>query len=107
MNKETRVRPSLEENCDGVLDLRSRLALSNTCPRPYRHLGFLGPPEQPSRRPPIAPVVGLDRFRIAVLWTSRKGMLLKPWGAAMIKKKTMGMMPRLGAIQWPLSSGAG
>ena len=32
--------------------------------RPYRHLG---PPEQPSRRPPIAPVVGLDRIRIAVL----------------------------------------
>jgi hypothetical protein len=27
-------------------------------------------------------------------------MLLKPWGAAMIKKKTMGMMPRFGAIQW-------
>ena len=32
-------------------------------------------------------------------------MLLKPWGAAraraaMIKKKKMGMMPRLRAIQW-------
>ena len=25
-------------------------------------------------------------------------MLLKPWDAAMIKMKTMGMMPRLGAI---------
>ena len=32
--------------------------------RPYRRLG---PSEQPSRRPPIAPVVGLDRFCIAVL----------------------------------------
>ena len=32
--------------------------------RPYRRLG---PTEQPSRRPPIAPVVGLDRFCIAVL----------------------------------------
>ena len=31
--------------------------------RPYRHLG---PSEQPSRRPPTAPVVGLDRFCIAV-----------------------------------------
>ena len=25
---------------------------------------------------------------------------MKPWGAAMIKIKTMGLMPRLGAIQW-------
>ena len=32
--------------------------------RPYRRLG---PSEQPSHRPPIAPVVGLDRFCIAVL----------------------------------------
>ena len=32
--------------------------------RPYRHLG---PSEQPSRRPPTAPVVGLDRFCIAIL----------------------------------------
>ena len=31
--------------------------------RPYRHLG---PSEQPSRRTPTAPVVGLDRFCIAV-----------------------------------------
>ena len=31
--------------------------------RPYRHLD---PSEQPSRRPPTAPVVGLDRFCIAV-----------------------------------------
>ena len=26
--------------------------------------------------------------------------MLKPRGAAMIKNKKMGMMPRLGAIQW-------
>jgi len=31
--------------------------------RPYQHLG---PSEQPSRRTPTAPVVGLDRFCIAV-----------------------------------------
>ena len=36
--------------------------------RPYRHLTdtLLGPSEQPSRRPPTAPVVGLDRVCIPV-----------------------------------------
>ena len=33
----------------------------------HQTLPTLGPSEQPSRRPPIAPVVGLDRFCIAVL----------------------------------------
>ena len=35
-----------------------------------------------------------------VLNNAEKGTMLKPWGAAMIKSKTMGMMPRRGAIQW-------
>ena len=64
---------------------------------PYRHLG---PSEQPSRRPPIAPVVDWSRVALLYCRLPEKGTKLKPWGAAMIKNKTMGMMPRLGAIQW-------
>ena len=39
---------------------------------------------------------------VALLYSRlpEKGTKLKPWGAAKIKNKTMGMMPRLGAIQW-------
>ena len=74
-------------------------------PRHTRHARsttpkHLGPSEQPSRRPPIAPVVGLGAVLHCRTVDFLKRHVLKPRCAAMIKIKKMGMMPRLGAIQW-------
>ena len=49
---------------------------------------------------PIAPIVSLERRGIAILYRlPEKGTKLVTWGAAMIKKKTMWIKPRLRAIQ--------
>ena len=49
--------------------------------------------------PPIAPIVGLEPCCIAISRLPEKGTKLVTWGAAMIKKKTMWIKPRLRAIQ--------
>ena len=50
--------------------------------------------------PMIAPIVSLERRGIAILYRlPEKGTKLVTWGAAMIKKKTMWIKPRLRAIQ--------
>ena len=50
--------------------------------------------QQPARKTPQS-----DRCASTIDRLPEKGSMLKPRGAAMIKNKTMGMMPRLGAIQ--------
>ena len=53
--------------------------------------------QAPDRTLPTSAWIG---FALLYCRLPEKGTKMKPWGAAMIKSKTMGLMPRLGAIQW-------
>ena len=66
-------------------------------PDPTDALAHRNNPHAGPRSLPTSAWIG---FALLYSRLPEKGTKLKPWGAAMIKNKTMGMMPRLGAIQW-------
>ena len=78
-----------------ALDARRRRSPDR---RPCRRL--LAHWNSPHAGPRSLPTSAWIGFALLYSRLPEKGTKLMPWGAAMIKNKTMGMMPRLGAIQW-------
>ena len=66
-------------------------------PDPTDALAHRNSPRAGPRSLPSSAWIG---FALLYCRLPEKGTKMKPWGAAMIKIKTMGLMPRLGAIQW-------
>ena len=75
-----------------ALDARRRQS-----PDPTDALAHRNSPRAGPRSLPSSAWIG---FALLYCRLPEKGTKMKPWGAAMIKIKTMGLMPRLGAIQW-------
>ena len=75
-----------------ALDARRRRS-----PDPTDALAHRNSPRAGPRSLPSSAWIG---FALLYCRLPEKGTKMKPWGAAMIKIKTMGLMPRLGAIQW-------
>ena len=79
-----------------ALDARRRRS-----PDPTHALAHRNSPRAGPRSLPSSAWIGFALlYWIQSCRLPEKGTKLKPWGAAMIKIKTMGMMPRLRAIQW-------
>ena len=89
--------PKLVGEGPRALDARRRRSPDR---RPCRRL--LAHRNSPHAGPRSLPTSAWIGFALLYSRLPEKGTKLKPWGAAMIKikNKTMGLMPRLGAIQW-------
>jgi len=85
-------RQKLVEERPRVLDARRRRSPGPTDTLARRNSHRACPRSLPSS--------AWSRVALPYCRLPEKGTMLKPWGAAMIKIKKMGMMPRLGAIQW-------